>query len=477
MNGGRVKLEDKAILSPRLRVWREGEWWLYFDSHNFVWVRVNASGRFLLEELRKYRTPEQVASEVADRFGVDPAKSRKLVRRFIEGLVEQGFLHWNRYREDRPQVPQQPDFAQIAYILMTDNCNLTCSYCFNKEERETNRSLRKQGSCAPVLTTEELKALVARLVELGVGKLVVTGGEPLLHPDTIGLLEFARSQSLDLEIELQTNAALLTQESAERLCRVVDEVTISLDGHQGEVHERHRGKNSFRPTIEGIKTLLAVRDRLAFEKPRVTLASVITADNVAFMNEIHDFALTELGADRVTATLFQPNTNQEAEIRQVPIFADWASSQNRGDRFSQRPDDRGEDDGVPQFRPSLRARQQCKAGSLELSVDPSGKVFPCRCLHHKEFACGDLRSADIKEIYASSAVMKRMRASVVDDSEVCRYCDVRSICTGGCRGTNHQVYGDFEAHNELYCRYLERGAIAQLWATTRSAGSGESSCH
>ncbi|KLD76921.1 hypothetical protein Y886_18560 [Xanthomonas hyacinthi DSM 19077] len=85
-------------------------------------------------------------------------------------------------------------------------------------------------------------------------------------------------------------------------------------------------------------------------------------------------------------------------------------------------------------------------------------------MHFDEFICGNVRDADVKDIYDASPVMQRVRGTVVDNLEVCKHCDVKYFCNGGCRATAYNVYGVFDKHNELYCRHLEKLAIDRMWA-------------
>src|SRR4051794_38844883 len=113
---------ERIIVPPRLRVWSDNSWHLYFDPFNFVWAKVNDSGRFLMEEFRRYRTIPDVLKIVAERFQLEPAKASAIIENFVDKLVDQGFLHRDVYRERKKEEFPKLDFPGTLYLHMTNKC-------------------------------------------------------------------------------------------------------------------------------------------------------------------------------------------------------------------------------------------------------------------------------------------------------------------------------------------------------------------
>jgi radical SAM protein with 4Fe4S-binding SPASM domain len=360
---------------------------------------------------------------------------------------------------------------------LTNNCNLKCPYCYNKSDREYKLRLAKQGKIASILTTEESKHLITRLVECGLQHLVLTGGEPLMRPDALELIAHARSLSPTLKIELLTNGILIKEPVAEKLCDLVDMVTISLDGHERHLHEHYRGRNTFAPTIRGIRKLVEVRNRRGLSKPYISLVPALTEKNIEFMKEIFEFALDDLGVNGLAPILFQAGDHQELSLQQIPTIEEWTSAQKRTrDYLQTRPQAQAQAQTPSAPRP-VSPRNHCGVGYGEFSIDPAGFVYPCQTLHFDEFLCGNVRDNDIQEIYDTSPVMLQVRGTVVDELSVCRHCDLKYLCNGGCRSTAYNVYREFDRHNEIYCRHLEKIAIDRLWANSElPLHSTESAC-
>jgi radical SAM protein with 4Fe4S-binding SPASM domain len=465
---------DRILLPPRCRTWTKDGWHIYFDPYNFAWVRVNDSGRLLLEMFRKYMTTAQIAGVVSERFGLPLERAQEAVARFAAGLVDSGFLHRNVYRErSRADFPLL-DFPQDIYVHLTNKCNLKCPYCYNKTDRETKIKLEKGGLVPPTMSTEEFKALLDKLILYGVHRILFTGGEPLLRPDAMELVQFARERSdarvreggTPVGLEMLTNATCINESLAARMCRLLDAVTISLDGHEAHMHEEQRGERTFEPTVRGVRTLVAKKKELGTQQPYICLVPALTTKNIPLMKEIFEFSLDTLGADGLAPIIFQAGDHQQVSIDQIPELNVYMQAQSRtADYMRERKARLGQSTGTK--RP-VTARHHCGVGHGEISVDPGGFVYPCQSLHFDEFICGNVRETDIKEIFHESQVMKRVRGTTVETLKVCSHCDLKYLCNGGCRATAYNVYREFDHHNEIYCKMLETMAVAKLWSASEN---------
>ena len=116
-------------------------------------------------------------------------------------------------------------------ISVTDRCNFRCVYCMPKEVfgRDYRFLPRRE-----LLTFEEIERAARVFVDLGVHKLRLTGGEPLLRRDLELLIERLASLG-ELDVTLTTNGALLAQK-AQALARAgLTRITVSLDSLDDEV--------------------------------------------------------------------------------------------------------------------------------------------------------------------------------------------------------------------------------------------------
>jgi GTP 3',8-cyclase len=117
-------------------------------------------------------------------------------------------------------------------ISVTDRCNFRCVYCMPKEVfgREYRFLPRRE-----LLTFEEIERVARTFVELGVHKLRITGGEPLLRRDLERLVERLVGIDDRLDVTLTTNAALLESKAAALAEAGLSRITVSLDSLDDEV--------------------------------------------------------------------------------------------------------------------------------------------------------------------------------------------------------------------------------------------------
>lgn len=116
-------------------------------------------------------------------------------------------------------------------ISVTDRCNFRCVYCMPKEVfgRDYRFLPRRE-----LLTFEEIERVSRVFVELGVHKLRITGGEPLLRRD-LDVLVGQLAALGDLDVTLTTNGALLSQKARALADAGLTRVTVSLDSLDDEV--------------------------------------------------------------------------------------------------------------------------------------------------------------------------------------------------------------------------------------------------
>jgi radical SAM protein with 4Fe4S-binding SPASM domain len=288
------------------------------------------------------------------------------------------------------------------------------------------------------------------------------------------LIHFARACSdqrfaaggAEVRLEMLTNATRITDKIAEEMCKSLNTVTISLDGHEQHMHEEQRGERTFEPTIKGIRRLIAKKKELGAKQPSVCIVPALTSKNIPFMKEIFEFSLDELGADSLAPIIFQAGDHQEMSLTQIPELGVYMEASARtGDYLRKRRERLGT---TLLNKSPLGPRNHCGVGHGEISVDPGGFLYPCQSLHFDEFICGNVRETDIKKLFHESPVMKRVQGTTVDTLAVCSHCDLKHLCNGGCRATAYNVYREFERHNELYCKMLETAAINKLWSAAEN---------
>lgn len=169
----------------------------------------------------------------------------------------------------------------IVVWNITRTCNLRCVHCYADSHAE-----RYPGE----LSWEQCCAVIDDLADYKVNALLLSGGEPLLHPQLPQILE--RATSKGLKVTISTNGTRITPDLARMFKDLgVAYVGISLDGI-GAVHDQFRGvQGAFEGAIRGFRLCEQVGQKTGL---RLTL----TRNNVQSMEQILNFIEQE-GIQRV----------------------------------------------------------------------------------------------------------------------------------------------------------------------------------
>jgi len=147
-------------------------------------------------------------------------------------------------------------------ISVTDRCNIRCTYCMP----ETVRFLPRQD----LLTFEEIARLVRLLAKLGVNKIRLTGGEPLMRAELWRLVEYLNAiEGID-EIALTTNGILLADQAQALKNAGLHRINVSLDTVNAETFEKLTRRSGLEKVIAGI----AATQSVGFHKLRLNAISM-----------------------------------------------------------------------------------------------------------------------------------------------------------------------------------------------------------
>ena len=164
----------------------------------------------------------------------------------------------------------------IVVWNVTRTCNLRCVHCYSDSHAQ-----KYTGE----LTHEEAKHVIDDLVAFKAPALLFSGGEPLVRPDLLELMEYAATSGL--RVTLSTNGTLIDEPTAQWLHEIgLTYVGISLDGI-GETNDLFRGKKgAFDGAVRGMRNCRAVGQKVGL---RLTL----TRRNCMDLHDIFNFIEAE----------------------------------------------------------------------------------------------------------------------------------------------------------------------------------------
>lgn len=130
-------------------------------------------------------------------------------------------------------------------ISVTDRCNLRCIYCMPEEGvQHVERSL--------ILQEEEILRICRVMAELGIRKIKLTGGEPLVRPRMPQLVEKLKNMPGIEKVTLTTNGVLLKDQMSDFARAGLDGLNISLDTLDEACSRRITRRDELGRTLEGI---------------------------------------------------------------------------------------------------------------------------------------------------------------------------------------------------------------------------------
>ncbi len=128
-----------------------------------------------------------------------------------------------------------------ARISLTSICNLKCAYC---SQYDGDKKL---------IPVQFYKNLIDVLAELGIEKIRFTGGEPLLNPNIVELVKYAKSKPSVKDIAITTNGVLFDKYLDELIDSGLTRINLSLDTTSKEIYEDLTGQDKLDVVLENIK--------------------------------------------------------------------------------------------------------------------------------------------------------------------------------------------------------------------------------
>ncbi|TAN38196.1 MAG: radical SAM protein [Nitrospirae bacterium] len=157
---------------------------------------------------------------------------------FTAYCLEEGILTTETVAVSRPEPVQSP-VPSLRYLELqiTDRCNLRCRHCYIGSNNVHTE-----------LPLDEIRRILAEFEQMQGLRLLITGGEPLLHTGFAAINNLLPDHSF--RKVLFTNGLLVTRDLLDSL--FVDEVQVSIDGLEAS-HDSLRGRGSFRAATEAVR--------------------------------------------------------------------------------------------------------------------------------------------------------------------------------------------------------------------------------
>ena len=307
------------------------------------------------------------------------------------------------------------------FFELTNGCNLHCLHCGSncgpEHAKYLSIDLIKK-------TLESVKKNIGNKQTL----VVLTGGEPLIHPQFFEITKLINSMGFDWG--MTTNATLITKEVAQKLKEnKILSISFSLDGNK-ETHDIFRGvTSSYDRCIQGIKNFVEVAGHDAV----TMITSVFYKQNIDQLDELYNTA-KKLGVHYWRPINVEPigRANEHSDLflekeDYIKLF-DFIKEKRKISGYPIVT--YGCSHALP-IRYELDIRQSpffCIAGIEEASILVNGDIYGCLDIERrKELVQGNVKEDDFYDVWDNKFAFFRKDRS---EYEYCRDCNHKKYCKG-----------------------------------------------
>jgi heme d1 biosynthesis radical SAM protein NirJ len=352
-----------------------------------------------------------------------------------------------------PLKPARKPAAPVVIWNLIRRCNLTCKHCYT-----TSTDINFPNE----LSTEEICAVMDDLKAFKVPVLILSGGEPLLHPDIFKISR--RAKDMGFYVALSTNGTKISADNIDEIADInYQYIGVSLDGIKDTHDQFRRVKGSFDQALHGI--------HLCLEKGiKVGLRFTLTQDNhqdfPALLQLMDDnnidkfylshlnyggrgnknrkddahFAMTRTAMDLMFETSY--NWLKEGKDREfvtgnndadAVYFLHWVA--------------RHFPDKVEHIKAKLEQWGGNASGVNVANIDNLGNVHPDTFWWHYEL--GNVKERPFSEIWmdTSDPLMAGLKQQPRPLEGRCARCRYQTICNGNTRVRAEQTTGNFWAED------------------------------
>ena len=346
-------------------------------------------------------------------------------------LTERGLVNVSGENDENLSVDYSALNIRIvnAYLEITSLCNAHCPYCYNNS-----------GCGGAHMESEILKDLCEQVVDLKATNVILSGGEPTLHPDFFRSVAFFKEKGLHTSVI--TNAWFGGNEKYIEALQGCD-VQFTLDHIQPEMHDAIKGKGSY-SAVKAAMLALANSKNPGMRKLRINLSYENEQDIEAFIRTAEEFRasvvdfhlLQRLGRDKDYGSHIDYDRNPEQAERIVK-------------KLQQLSREAAEKGGPAITYKGCLPTHSCNFLNIRdntfnclLRVTPAGEVFPCQFFSAPYFALGNIHDRKLKDIIHSGNLCDLIEIlnGRATHNASCNSCVWNVKCRKGCPAKAYTLY-------------------------------------
>jgi radical SAM protein with 4Fe4S-binding SPASM domain len=282
----------------------------------------------------------------------------------------------------RPEAQEFPMMCVLSFVYV---CNAKCPNC-----PYTNSQIRANYKDRPFMNEDTYRIIAGQCGEYGAWIRLSGGGEPMLHPKAVELMEYAKK--VGARVGLITNGSRFTERSGRRLLEAgVDMIEFSVDAAEPETYAKVRRGLNWERLLRNVKRIVEMRNRL--RSPTKIIASGI--------NQV-DVDIEEV------AKFWEPMVDNFQKRK----YLTWGIN-----------DPSKSADSTPYLPPEERI--PCPFIFERLNIDSRGKVMVCGFDIAARTDMGNIHEKSIKEIWHGEGFeyyRHRHLSGKGDEIDLCKNC-------------------------------------------------------
>ncbi len=349
-------------------------------------------------------------------------------------------------------------------LILTENCNLSCHYCFvrGKRKRKMSLDIAKTAINFLLFYSENVKDL----------NITIFGGEPLLETGSIyKILDYCsileeKVPAKKFSFSVTTNGTLITEELLKNINgRFL--LLLSIDGDE-KTHNKFRvyknDKGSFNNVFPKIRLLKKYQGWVGV---RMTVHPEMVdslSGNVEFLynNGVNQF---------IIGTCYGPKWNKKAlrryeeELLKVSDFYSQEISNGAPIRITYFEKSENKND-------CLNGIWGCRAGRNSVTVDQNGDIYPCsKFVGLESFECEEFRLGNIFEGITNFQMREKLFKMTNKDFIQCVHCAEIDSCVGGCPAENYNQNRSIYIPCKDQCEItrIQNRVLRKFWAEQEKA--------
>jgi len=358
--------------------------------------------------------------------------------------------------------------VEMMYLLITDQCNLRCGYCFLETHTPENFKPNKMTIPNALRAVDFFMEMAERFgskKENAVKVIHIYGGEPLTNwpalKSVVGRINYLRGVNKTAEkvkLVTITNGTLINSDIADFFKRNNMSIGISLDGHPqtaGKYRKYVDGSNSFREALRGYRYLTK-------SGVEVGISCTLVPESLENPQKMLDYLLNEIGIDgNISFNILHHNPTipiSENYLRDASDFIIYAFEVFRKHGIYEERMMRK----ITPFVESKIMLYDCGGCGQQLAVSPEGKVGTCHdCLRGDKHIAASIFGDGFNP--RDNAVFLEWSKRSPFNMPECYDCEVIALCGGGCPSDAEIESGSIWGLDTRFCIHSKTVLKWMIW--------------